>query len=180
MTGRNELCPCGSGLKFKKCCLNKKARTRSVTIDLGVKRTIDAISFDPKTGQINLYHQGVIVTPVAATAEISYPRAKGPKVLSQAEVPVTMLRANPDGALEEFDRLLAIDTNYRRMGGGTISVTGIILGELVGPPEYASIGVKYAPVHCLEFRGIEKEHERVGWAEAILGFRALPRIEWVA
>ena len=23
--GRNEPCPCGSGLKFKKCCLNKKS-----------------------------------------------------------------------------------------------------------------------------------------------------------
>lgn len=23
--GRNELCPCGSGKKFKKCCLNPKA-----------------------------------------------------------------------------------------------------------------------------------------------------------
>ena len=23
-TGRNELCPCGSGIKFKKCCLNKE------------------------------------------------------------------------------------------------------------------------------------------------------------
>ena len=22
--GRNEPCPCGSGLKYKKCCLNKK------------------------------------------------------------------------------------------------------------------------------------------------------------
>lgn len=22
---RNEICPCGSGLKFKKCCLNKGA-----------------------------------------------------------------------------------------------------------------------------------------------------------
>ncbi|MFR9070902.1 MAG: SEC-C metal-binding domain-containing protein, partial [Paraclostridium sp.] len=21
--GRNELCPCGSGKKYKKCCLNK-------------------------------------------------------------------------------------------------------------------------------------------------------------
>ena len=21
---RNELCPCGSGLKYKKCCMNKK------------------------------------------------------------------------------------------------------------------------------------------------------------
>ncbi len=23
MLGRNELCPCGSGKKYKKCCLNK-------------------------------------------------------------------------------------------------------------------------------------------------------------
>jgi len=23
-TGRNEPCPCGSGLKFKKCCLGKE------------------------------------------------------------------------------------------------------------------------------------------------------------
>ena len=25
-TGRNELCPCGSGLKFKRCCLNESSR----------------------------------------------------------------------------------------------------------------------------------------------------------
>jgi uncharacterized protein YecA (UPF0149 family) len=23
--GRNEPCPCGSGKKYKKCCMNKKA-----------------------------------------------------------------------------------------------------------------------------------------------------------
>src|ERR1017187_8478404 len=26
-TGRNDPCPCGSGKKFKKCCLNKSATT---------------------------------------------------------------------------------------------------------------------------------------------------------
>ena len=25
---RNDLCPCGSGLKFKKCCINKSALTK--------------------------------------------------------------------------------------------------------------------------------------------------------
>jgi len=24
IVGRNELCPCGSGIKFKKCCLRRK------------------------------------------------------------------------------------------------------------------------------------------------------------
>ena len=27
MIGRNELCPCGSGKKYKKCCLQKNQRT---------------------------------------------------------------------------------------------------------------------------------------------------------
>jgi uncharacterized protein len=26
-TGRNDPCPCGSGLKYKKCCLQKKQKT---------------------------------------------------------------------------------------------------------------------------------------------------------
>ena len=30
--GRNELCPCGSGKKFKKCCALKKTRARGATI----------------------------------------------------------------------------------------------------------------------------------------------------
>src|ERR1700692_3582500 len=30
MTGRNECCPCGSGKKFKKCCLNK-LRSRNMS-----------------------------------------------------------------------------------------------------------------------------------------------------
>ncbi len=25
-TGRNEPCPCGSGLKYKKCCINKQGK----------------------------------------------------------------------------------------------------------------------------------------------------------
>src|SRR5208337_2037035 len=36
LTGRNDLCPCGSGLKYKKCCLFK-----------GAKNSIDEIYFPP-------------------------------------------------------------------------------------------------------------------------------------
>ncbi|MBL8227613.1 MAG: SEC-C domain-containing protein [Bryobacterales bacterium] len=28
-TPRNQKCPCGSGIKFKKCCLNQKAAANS-------------------------------------------------------------------------------------------------------------------------------------------------------
>lgn len=33
--GRNERCPCGSGLKYKRCCLIKKPRNTSVIMDFG-------------------------------------------------------------------------------------------------------------------------------------------------
>ena len=26
--GRNDICPCGSGLKYKKCCMNKKENSK--------------------------------------------------------------------------------------------------------------------------------------------------------
>jgi|GEM_PF-2115158 len=32
-TGRNELCPCGSGLKYKYCCINKELRPRQIPIN---------------------------------------------------------------------------------------------------------------------------------------------------
>ena len=30
--GRNELCPCGSGKKYKKCCELKQRKTRGATV----------------------------------------------------------------------------------------------------------------------------------------------------
>jgi uncharacterized protein YecA (UPF0149 family) len=32
-TGRNEICPCGSGLKFKRCCLNKPPNPAILEVD---------------------------------------------------------------------------------------------------------------------------------------------------
>lgn len=32
-TGRNDLCPCGSGKKYKKCCLLKEDETQLQTDD---------------------------------------------------------------------------------------------------------------------------------------------------
>ncbi len=37
-TGRNSPCPCGSGLKFKKCCFSKKTQTASNIQDLYLKK----------------------------------------------------------------------------------------------------------------------------------------------
>ena len=36
LLGRNELCPCGSGKKYKRCCLNKDEKTDNVIEELFV------------------------------------------------------------------------------------------------------------------------------------------------
>ena len=40
-TGRNELCPCGSGKKFKKCCLNKSKIDESPHLPIFSKHYFD-------------------------------------------------------------------------------------------------------------------------------------------
>jgi hypothetical protein len=45
--GRNELCPCGSGKKYKKCCELKQRKTRGATVMMivvGVLMTVGLIA----------------------------------------------------------------------------------------------------------------------------------------
>ena len=51
-SGRNELCPCGSGLKAKKCCLKRKALRDQISImaarDPGFREHLAAELFNRK------------------------------------------------------------------------------------------------------------------------------------
>ena len=40
--GRNESCPCGSGTKYKKCCLNAKVKVIDHLVNREKVRTIQA------------------------------------------------------------------------------------------------------------------------------------------
>jgi len=45
--GRNELCPCGSGKKYKKCCELKTRKTRGATVMMilvGILMTVGVIA----------------------------------------------------------------------------------------------------------------------------------------
>lgn len=53
--GRNEPCPCGSGLKFKKCCINKLTPSRQALLDdleLGLQRIREYEENQNGTGKI--------------------------------------------------------------------------------------------------------------------------------
>lgn len=42
--GRNDPCPCGSGKKYKRCCIDKKPRVRSVMI--GSSEPLSGVHYD--------------------------------------------------------------------------------------------------------------------------------------
>ena len=52
-TGRNDPCPCGSGKKFKKCCLGKKSQMPATK----TPENVDARFYSPATGY---YTQGAV------------------------------------------------------------------------------------------------------------------------
>ncbi|MCK9391693.1 MAG: SEC-C domain-containing protein [Syntrophales bacterium] len=165
-TGRNDPCPCGSGVKFKKCCLNKKSRTTAVVVDYGEPKTINGISVDSKSGEVTFMHEGQPVIPKSARIETSYPRNnKGAKILFRAPLlNEDNLILNPNNIVRDFDLVYAIDTNTRKIKEAQISLAAIILGKMDSLDANVFL---YAPVHCLELRNIEFKPENVAWKLSI-------------
>ena len=96
-TGRNDPCPCGSTIKYKKGHGARRPRTRTITLDYG--RALGPGSFDEvflSAGTVQLRRFGVPILPISAITEESYGREKGAKVLYR--FPQKALRAgtNPN------------------------------------------------------------------------------------
>jgi preprotein translocase subunit Sss1 len=55
-TGRNDLCPCGSGKKYKKCCLNKEEQTETASVSLESFDDTDIEELSEFEMIANMYH----------------------------------------------------------------------------------------------------------------------------
>src|SRR5438093_1978971 len=79
---RKDPCPCGRGVKYKKCHGSRKPRTRTITLDYG--KILKPGSFDEvflSANTVQLRRFGVPIVPISATTEESYERDKRAKVL---------------------------------------------------------------------------------------------------
>lgn len=151
--------------------LNRKERMMSITLDMGKPVPLDAVSVTPH-GELTMYYQGQQVKPVKATLETSYPREKKPKVIHKADIPIEVLKTDIHAAFQRYDRLYVIDTNTRIINGEKISVACILLAKF--RPGGDMTLAFFAPVHALEFWGIEQKPENIAWREAILAIQANP------
>lgn len=82
---RNQPCPCGSGKKYKKCCIGKKKRIKSYKVDLGKPMWVKGVQMLPDGTFRFLTDQGVAV-PEHVSVETCYEREKGNKVLNRTNV----------------------------------------------------------------------------------------------
>lgn len=110
---RNKPCPCGSGKKFKKCCINKKERSTIYSCDMGENVTVNIESFKIlPDNTIHIMADGKPIIPKSLNLSRIYDRShKEPKVLF--EIPLDI--QNPSNEIyswfKRYDYIFAIDTN---------------------------------------------------------------------
>lgn len=179
MKNKNKLCHCKSGKRYKNCCIGKKPRSAVATMDFGKQITGGSFKANSKTGSIEIYNDGKPIVPVEAILEMEYERensSKGPKKLSRTQISgseMLMHPLAPSMALNQYDHIVAIDTNTKQLSDEFISVSGVVIGrqgEHQDPLKFRY----YKPTYCLEFRNIKSKHENVAWKKLIEMIQAEP------
>lgn len=161
----NDLCPCGSGKKLKKCCMNKKPREWSINVEFEKPATELRIR-NFSNGDIRGFDNGVPVKRARVGYEIGYNREKKKKVINKMELDPNRITANPDESLQKFDLVYAIDTNTMAASGKLLSVTCIVLCEL-DLVDDGVLDIRYGPFRALEFWNIKYHPENVAWMKVI-------------
>lgn len=120
--GRNDPCPCGSGKKYKKCCINKRPRNQYVYV--GYKDKFEGVTFQDGEVFVHL-PSGEKVKADAIFSQTQYSRASGKdKVLYSISNIATFDILS--FLAENFDAVWAIDTNTKNIDGQEISVVSIL------------------------------------------------------
>lgn len=122
---RNKPCKCGSGKKYKYCCYGKKPSYDTVTVDFGVRTTINdyRISSD---GTLTLLKDGEVVRPEKAWGTTQRDRTKSEKILNRAPISPSDLRFGAHSDLTGYDYIFSIDTNTVQNENKKVSVSCIM------------------------------------------------------
>jgi hypothetical protein len=158
--GRNAPCPCGSGLKFKRCCSGRKPLTHALVMDMGRVVPVDSVGVD-WDGHLQIYHEGKELRPERVWVNEAYERSKSPKILSRIYLGEGSYSLEGSMGLERFTSILIIDTNTRKTESEIVSVSGLIVCRV-------DQGVSEFQVHWVEagafaFTGVDEKCENFAW-----------------
>jgi hypothetical protein len=125
--GRNDPCPCGSGRKYKRCCIDKKPRERSVMI--GSSEPLRGVYYDKEKMEFTgITHDNRLIKPVATYSQTHYESESGKeRVITRIQDKVVVGESDILRHLSStFDVIVAIDTNTKEIAGERISACGIV------------------------------------------------------
>ena len=174
-TGRNNPCPCGSGKKHKKCCLNKKQREHTVIV--ASPEPLHGLHYDKeRMAFTGLTLDDRLIKPVITYSQTHYKSDSGKeKVIARIQDKVIPNEAELMRHLSsDFDLIIAIDTNTRAIGSERLSVTGIVHCVL---PESDSYNANFPWHGIIMFRNCPSEisSEKFGWITEIKRINQEPR-----
>jgi len=140
--GRNDPCPCGSGKKYKKCCLDRKPREHVVMV--GSSEPLHGVHYDKEKMEFTgLTLDDRLIKPVVTYSQTHYKTDSAKeKVITRIQDKVVPNEAEVVRHLSSsLDLIIAIDTNTKPVGSERVSVTGnvhCILQELPEPGRYCA------------------------------------------
>ena len=175
--GRNDPCPCGSGRKYKKCCLAtpSKQRTTSVTMNMGEPTIAKGYSMSSSGGVVLFGEDGKPLQHDSATVERSYDRPKGPKILSKVFLDERAeLVADIDTATLQFDTIFAVDSNSKRINGRDVWVAAITLCRW--QQRHSRPVAEFAPTQAMEFRDVDCSPDLLALKRILLEIQKTPGI----
>ena len=121
---KNDRCPCGSGRKFKNCCLSRTSKPRSTSVFATFDKPVSVRAFAISNArEVTLFDEEMNpLHPKDVHVKTHYGRAKGEKILNVAgSIPRSMV-AQVEAILPTFDYVFAVDTNTKVIAGRTVSV----------------------------------------------------------
>lgn len=164
-TGNNDLCPCGSGKKFKKCCRDKEPRER--TLMVCSPEPLHGFYYDKdKMELMGLTLGGRLINPDITFTQTHYTGQSGKeKVINRVHDKVIPDEADFMKYLASFDLIIEVDTNTKIIGGETVSVSGVVHCIAQNTPEPNRYQVSFPHQGVILFKNCPRElpPEKFGW-----------------
>lgn len=122
LVGRNQRCPCGSGKKYKYCCIKRKPREQYIYA--GCQEQFEGFRFE-NGKPVPIDASGQRVEPAYTFLQSEYIRESGsPKVVNRLPDAATY---DPNSYLaSSYDMVWAIDTNTTLISNTLVSVSCIV------------------------------------------------------
>jgi len=165
-TGRNNPCPCGSGRKYKKCCLDKIPREHTVIV--ASRERLRGFHYDKERMEFTgLTLDDRLIEPAITYSQTHYKSNSGKeKVITRIQDKVIPNEAELMRHLSsDFDLIIAIDTNTRVIRSERISVSGVVHCALQRTADPNSYHADFPWHGAVLFRNCPSDlpSEKFGW-----------------